>query len=150
MQRCDTPLGLLWRFILKCYSTSLHSYRMNETNNKCCFESNARFFSATDWLLPFVAKLRAVPTLLRAVLCQEQGTHSIRMFFYFFLSVLSSSHYGKCDFRHFYVCSQQNANSAIIYSYCTKQKIISYKEQKHFILFFSIQWKGLVTRYCQV
>ncbi len=84
MQRCDTPLGLLWRFILKCYSTSLHSYRMNETNNKCCFESNARFFSATGWLLPFVAKLRAVPTLLRAVLCQEQGTHSIRMFFCFF------------------------------------------------------------------
>lgn len=151
MQRCDTPLRLLWRFTLKCIRASLHSYRMNETNNKCCFESNARFFSATGWLLPLVAKLRAVPTPLRGVLCQEQGIYSIRKIFFFPVSfdicVVSLSLWGMRLQAFYCDTSQQNANSVIIYSYCIKEKWISFKEHKNetfwwmFMLLFSIQWK---------
>lgn len=35
----------------------------------------SRFSTATGWLLPLVAKSKAVPTPLRGVLCQEQGIY---------------------------------------------------------------------------
>lgn len=58
-----------------CGEFSLGLYRMNETDNESD-ESFARFFSATGWLLPVVAKLRAVPTPLRRGLCQKHGIYT--------------------------------------------------------------------------